>query len=164
MLVPDVLERLERRAPGRFNLTWVGEGPLAAPLAQEVARRGLADRLTLPGYVPFGAKLIERYRSAHAFVHVALTEGVPQVLFEAMGSGLPIVATDVGGVAAALGEAGLLVPPEDPGAVSAAILRLADEPELRRSLATRALERAGRETIESESDRVAAFIRGDGEA
>jgi glycosyltransferase involved in cell wall biosynthesis len=164
MLVPEVLEQLERRAPGRFHLTWVGEGPLAEPLAQEVARRGLADRLTLPGYVPFGGELIERYRSAHAFVHIALTEGVPQVLFEAMGSGLPIVATDVGGVAAALGEAGLLVPPEDPGAVSSAILRLGEDPELRRSLATRALERAGGKTIESESDRVAAFIRGDGEA
>lgn len=166
MMVPQVLEELERRAPGRFQLTWVGEGPLAEPLAREVARRGLIDRLTLPGYVPFGPELIERYRTAHAFVHIALTEGVPQVLFEAMGSGLAIVATDVGGVAPALelGAAGLLVPPEDPGAVSAAILRLAEEPDLRRALATRALELAGRETIESESDRVAAFIRGDGEA
>jgi glycosyltransferase involved in cell wall biosynthesis len=166
MMVPQVLEELERRAPGRFQLTWVGEGPLAEPLAREVARRGLIDRLTLPGYVPFGPELIERYRTAHAFVHIALTEGVPQVLFEAMGSGLAIVATDVGGVAPALelGAAGLLVPPEDPGAVTAAILRLAEEPDLRRALATRALELAGGETIESESDRVAAFIRGDGEA
>jgi glycosyltransferase involved in cell wall biosynthesis len=162
MIVPQVLEELERRAPGRFQLTWVGEGPLAEPLEREVARRELAERLALPGYVPFGPALIERYRSAHAFVHIALTEGVPQVLFEAMGSGLPIVATDVGGVAAALehGAAGLLVPPENSGAVSAAILRLAEEPDLRRALATRALELAGRETIESESDRVAAFIRG----
>jgi glycosyltransferase involved in cell wall biosynthesis len=166
MIVPAVLECLERRAPGRFHLTWVGEGPLAESLEQEVARRGLADRLTLPGYVPFGPALIERYRSAHAFVHIALTEGVPQVLFEAMGSGLPIVATDVGGVAPALerGVAGLLVPPDDPGAVSAAILRLAGDADLRLNLATRALELAARETIESESDRVAAFIRGNGEA
>jgi glycosyltransferase involved in cell wall biosynthesis len=162
MIVPQVLEELERRAPGRFHLTWVGEGPLAEPLAREVARRGLAERLALPGYVPFGPDLIERYRSAHAFVHIALTEGVPQVLYEAMGSGLPIVATDVGGVGAALelGAAGLLVPPQDPGAVSAAILRLSDEPDLRRALVTRALEVAGRQTIESESDRVALFIRG----
>jgi glycosyltransferase involved in cell wall biosynthesis len=166
MIIPQVLELLERRAPGRFHLTWVGEGPLAEQLAREVARRGLIDRLTLPGYVPFGPELIERYRSAHAFVHIAFTEGVPQVLFEAMGSGLPIVATDVGGVAPALelGAAGLLVPPEDPDAVSTAIMRLTEEPDLRQALATHALELAGRETIESESDRVAAFIRGDGEA
>jgi glycosyltransferase involved in cell wall biosynthesis len=164
MMVPEVLEELERRAPGRFHLTWIGDGPLADPLAQEVARRGLTDRLTLPGYIPFGPELIERYRAANAFVHIALTEGVPQVLFEAMGSGLPIVATDVGGVAAALesGGAGLLVPPEDPSAVSSAIIRLGDEPDLRQALGTRALELAGRETIESESARVAAFIRGDG--
>jgi hypothetical protein len=44
--------------------------------------------------------------------------------------------------------------------VSAAILRLSDEPDLRRALVTRALEVAGRQTIESESDRVALFIRG----
>ncbi len=162
LLVPELLAELERRAPGRFRLTWVGEGPLAGPLSEETARRGLTDRLVLPGYVPFGPDLIERYRAANAFVHVALTEGVPQVLFEAMGSGLPIVATDVGGVAAALesGEAGLLVAPEDPAALAAAIMRLTDEPSLRERLANRALELASRETIETESDRVAAFIRG----
>jgi len=166
LIVPELLEALERRAPGRFHLAWVGEGPLADALAEETARRGLGDRLNLPGYIPFGQELIDRYRSAHAFVHIALTEGVPQVLFEAMGSGIPIVATDVGGVAAALrsGDAGLLVPPEDPSALSAAILRLAEEPELREKLASRALELAGRETIESESARVSAFIRGSGRA
>ena len=166
MVVPELLAALERRAPGRFHLTWVGDGPLRDALAEETARRGLGDRLSLPGYIPFGRELIERYRSAHAFVHIALTEGVPQVLFEAMGSGLPIVATDVGGVADALqsGDAGLLVPPEDPAALSAAVLRLAEQPELRNQLASRALELAGRETIECESARVAAFIRGAGEA
>ena len=162
LLAADLLGELERRAPDRFRLTWVGEGPLAGQLADEAARRGLSERLTLPGYIPFGPKLIERYRSAHAFIHIALTEGVPQVLFEAMGSGLPIAATDVGGVAAALerGEAGLLVPPDDARALADAILRLGEDPELRRRLATRALELAGRETIETESARVAAFIRG----
>src|SRR4051794_4025156 len=162
MLVPRLLEALERRDAGRFHLTWIGEGPLSAPLAEEVARRGLAHSLTLPGYVPFGPELIEQYRNSHAFVHIALTEGVPQVLFEAMGSGLPIVATEVGGVAAALqsGEAGLLVPAGDAEALAGAILRLSDQPELRNTLATRALELAGRETIETESARVAEFIRG----
>jgi glycosyltransferase involved in cell wall biosynthesis len=166
MLVPDLLEELERRAPGRFRLTWVGEGPLAGPLSEETTRRGLSERLGLPGYVPFGPALIERYRSANAFVHIALTEGVPQVLFEAMGSGLPIVATDVGGVAAALesGEAGLLVPPEDSAALARALMRLKEDPTLRQSLASRALELAAKETIETESARVAAFIRGEEDA
>ena len=63
----------------------------------------------------------ERYRLADAFLHVSLTEGLPQVLFEAAAAGLPIVATDVGGVAEALGsERGIVVPPGDAGAAARA--------------------------------------------
>jgi glycosyltransferase involved in cell wall biosynthesis len=161
LLVPNVLEELERGQAGRFRLTWVGEGPMAGLVAEEASRRGVGGLLELPGYVPFGPALLEHYRAAHCFVHIALTEGVPQVLYEAMGSGLPVIATDVGGVSDALerGRAGVLVPPDDAHAVAAAILRFANEPELRRSLAERGLELARRVTIESESERVAAFIR-----
>jgi glycosyltransferase involved in cell wall biosynthesis len=163
MMVVRALKELERRAPGRFSLSWVGDGPLAEELSAEAVRQGVTDSLTLAGYIPIGPKLLERYRSSHAFVHVALTEGVPQVLYEAMGSGLPIVATDVGGVAEALewGRAGLVIPPEDPGSLAAAIERLSGDADLRDRLAGHALELAAMVTIESESARVAAFIRGD---
>ena len=55
-------------------------------------------------------------RSTHSsdvFLHVSWTEGVPQVLFEAFAAGLPVVATDVGGVAQAVDGAALLVAPGD---------------------------------------------------
>jgi glycosyltransferase involved in cell wall biosynthesis len=161
MIAVRMLEELERADPGRFRLTWVGSGPLAEPLADEARRCGLDGRLSLPGYVPFGPELLERYRFAHAFVHIALTEGVPQVLYEAMGAGLPIVATEVGGVGPALenGTSGLLVPPADPDALAAAVLRLSRAPDLREALARHALELAQRGTIESESAKVAGFIR-----
>jgi glycosyltransferase involved in cell wall biosynthesis len=161
LLVAHALADLEERDGRRFHLTWVGEGPMAGDLVAEAERLGVADRLTLAGFIPFGPSLLERYRSAHAFVHVSLTEGLPQVLYEAMSSGLPIVATDVGGVSVALeeGAAGLIVPPSDEQALVDAIERLAGDSELRRDLSTRALELARAVTIESESARVADFIR-----
>ena len=160
-LVVETLAELNRRRPGRFRLRWVGVGPLAEEVGRRAAEAGVGDRLELPGYVPFGPELLERYRGAHAVVHVSLTEGVPQVLTEALASGTPIVATDVGGVAAALeeGKAGLLVPPDDKEALVDAVLRLADEPEVRARLVDRGLELARERTLEAEAERVAAFIR-----
>ena len=113
------------------------------------------------GYVPFGPDLLGLYRDAHAFVHVSLTEGAPQVLVEALASGTPIVATDVGGVRAALdgGGAGLLVPPSDAEALAAAVLRLADDSALRSRLIAHGLELARTRTLEVEAARVADFLR-----
>lgn len=154
---------LDAEEPGRYDLTWVGEGPLAESLREEAAEQGVADHLELAGFVPPGEGLLDRYRSSAALVHTATTEGVPGVLNEALGLGVPVVATDVGGIRAALddGRAGLLVPPQDPAALAAAIRRLAREPELRRSLAGRGLELARRATVEEESSRVAEFISGE---
>ena len=161
-LVIEALAQLERSHPGRYSLTWVGTGHLEAELREHASRLGIEGCLHLPGFVPFGPKLLERYRSAEAFLHVSVTEGLPQVLYEAMGSGLPIIATDVGGVREALddGRAGLIVPPRDLQAVVDAVLRLDSDPELRRRLAGRALRLSEGVTIESQSERAASFIRG----
>jgi glycosyltransferase involved in cell wall biosynthesis len=160
MAAAEMLRELERAEPGRFRLTWVGEGPEREALARRAWELSLADRLDLPGYVPFGDELLRLYRETHAFVHISFTEGVPGVLYEAMGWGLPIVATDVGGVREALagGEAGLLVPPRDVGALTAAVRRLEAEPATRDELSERALATARRTSLDSESRRVAAFI------
>jgi glycosyltransferase involved in cell wall biosynthesis len=110
--------------------------------------------------VPFGPELLERYRRAHAFVHVSLTEGLPQVLVEAQASGTPIVATDVGSVRAALddGAAGVLVPPDDLDALVAGVERLLGDPVVRERMVRRGLELAHERTFERETSRVALFI------
>jgi glycosyltransferase involved in cell wall biosynthesis len=162
LLVVDVLAELERRHPDRFSLTWIGRGPLEDEVRARAESLGVADRLTLRGYVPFGPELLNLYRDADLFVHVSWTEGVPQVLVEALACGTPIVATAVGGVPTALdhGNAGLLVPPGDAVALADAIENLIDDPELRRQLVAHGLDLVRELTLEAEGDRVATFLGG----
>jgi glycosyltransferase involved in cell wall biosynthesis len=156
LLLADVLERL-RAQNSRWRLVVAGEGALLAELQADLARRGLTSHAELLGYVPV-SELLERYRSAHVFLHVSLTEGVPQVLIEAFASGLPVVATDVGGVRDAVGDGALLIGPADAPAAVAAVARVADEPELRARLIEAGLASAERHTLQAESARVVQFI------
>jgi glycosyltransferase involved in cell wall biosynthesis len=159
LLLADVLGKL-RAGDERWRLTVAGVGPLRRELEQRAAELGVAGALELAGYVPAGPELWRLYRESTAFLHVSLTEGVPQVLLEAQAAGLPIVATDVGGVRDALGGggAGLLVPPRDAEAAAGALRRLEREPELRRRLVASALERASQETLDAQLDRVVDFL------
>jgi glycosyltransferase involved in cell wall biosynthesis len=161
LLLVEAIAELERRRPGVYRLRWAGVGPLADDVRSRAEELGIGDRIELLGYLPF-PELLPLYREAHAFVHVSFTEGVPQVLTEALASGAPVVATDVGGVRSALddGRAGLLVPPADLRALVDAVLRISDDQELRRRLSTHGLELARGRTIEAEAARVAGFLRG----
>jgi glycosyltransferase involved in cell wall biosynthesis len=159
LLLLDVIEGLRRRDP-RWRLVAAGDGPLRDELAAQVAARGLAGVVELPGEVPNGPALWDLYRRSHAFLHVSFTEGLPQVLFEAQAAGVPIVATAVGGVPSAVdgGRTGLLIGPGDAGAAIAAVERLASDAELRRRLVVAARAEAGRETLEAQRDRVVDFF------
>ena len=161
---PDMLLKalalLEKRAPERYRLTIVGDGQLENQLRAEADRFG--DGVRFRGHVPNGPELFELYRASDIFVHVARTEGLPQVLTEAQAAGLPIVATDVGGVRAGLGGGteALLVPPNDPESLAAAIARLASDGDLRAGFRKLGIARARMLTLERQAARVAAFISG----
>ncbi len=156
----EALALLEKRTPGRYRLTIVGDGQLENQLRAEADR--FSDAVRFCGHVPNGPELFELYRAGDIFVHVARTEGLPQVLTEAQAAGLPIVATDVGGVRAGLGggDEALLVPPNDPEALAAAIARLASDGDLRAVFRERGFARARTLTLEHQAARVAAFISG----
>jgi glycosyltransferase involved in cell wall biosynthesis len=81
-------------------------------------------------------------------------------LIEAMAAGLPIVATDVGGVSNALdqGRAGMLVPPSDVEALVGSIERISEDDALRERMVMHGLDVARRLTIESQAAQVARFI------
>ncbi|MBV8479812.1 MAG: glycosyltransferase [Actinobacteria bacterium] len=158
LLLVDLLAELRRRRDWR--LTIVGTGPLAGRVRDRAREAGVADALDLVGYVPSGPALWEHYRAANAFVHVSLTEGLPQVIVEAQAAGTPVVATDVGSVASAVdrGESGLLVPPSDMRALVDALERLDGNPGLRARLVQAGHEHACRETMERRLDELAAFV------
>lgn len=158
LLLAPVLAIL-RGADPRWRLVVCGEGPMQDQLAARLSECLLADAAELRGYVAVDGGLLDVYRSSHVFLHVSMTEGMPQVLLEAFASGVPVVATAVGGVAEAAGDAALLIGPDDARAAADAVLRLAGDGELRRRLVRAGLELARRQTLEAETARVAAFIR-----
>jgi glycosyltransferase involved in cell wall biosynthesis len=160
LLLADVLAGL-RDEDDRWRLVVIGDGPLREALRERVAAAGLAGAVEFRGEVPSGPHLWKAYADAHVFLHVSKTEGLPQVLLEAQAAGIPIVATEVGGVPEALGHgaAGLLVPPDDAGAAVGALRRLAADPELRERLVGDASARISHETLEAQLDRLAAFLR-----
>lgn len=154
LLLGDVLDRLDPR----WRMVVCGEGPLEQELRERLRDLGVDGRAELRGYLPIDDGLMDLYRSASAFLHVSWTEGMPQVLLEAFAAGLPVVATAVGGVPEATDGAALLVPPGDAHAAAAALTRLERDPELRRELVGRGLERVRARTLEAESARVAEFL------
>jgi len=157
LLLADVLALLHRH-DRRWRLKVCGEGNLAGALQDRLAELGLTEHAELLGYVPIGEDLFELYRSSHAFLHVSWTEGFPQVLVEAFACGLPVVATDVGGVRAGVGAAALLVRPGDPQAAADALERIASDCDVRAQLTRAGLERASSLTLEAQIERLATFL------
>jgi glycosyltransferase involved in cell wall biosynthesis len=105
-----------------------------AALHAAVRETGLTDRIAVVGAVAQEG-LAEMYASADAFLLPSLYEGYGMVLAEAMARGLPLVCTTGGAAAETAGAAAIKVPPGDQSALTAAIRRLLDEPDLRRRLA-----------------------------
>jgi len=100
--LPDLMERLARRRPQLFWLI-AGDGPDRAWLEGEIRSRGLGARVRILGNVPNRGVSVY-YRLSRVLVMPSRQEGFPRVLIEAMASGLPFVATAVGGVEEVAGE------------------------------------------------------------
>jgi polysaccharide biosynthesis protein PelF len=99
---------------------------------------GLGDAATFEGRVD---SVVDAYHAGHVVLLTSISEGFPYTLIEAMASGKPTVATDVGGVREASGDAGLVVPPQHPDAMAQACLLLLSDADLRTSLGQAARSR-----------------------
>jgi glycosyltransferase involved in cell wall biosynthesis len=126
-------------APCRVRLA--GDGPALPTVASALARNGLSHRVELLGARADVPNLLAR---SEVFVLSSRSEGFPVSVLEAMAAGLPVVATDVGGVREAVedGETGFLVPAADSEALAGALERLLVDGELRRRLGAAGRARA----------------------
>jgi glycosyltransferase involved in cell wall biosynthesis len=133
--IAHLLEALKQWTSGasRWRLVLVGDGPDRAQLERTARAFDLGERVIFAG---FQTDTAQWYSAMDAFVLPSLTEGTPMVLLEAMASGLPLIATAVGGVPAMIrnGENGLLVPPANPMRLLEAMQATAANRELRERL------------------------------
>jgi sugar transferase (PEP-CTERM/EpsH1 system associated) len=137
----DVLQRLPalRR---HLRLVMVGDGPLRSECEAVLRDAGVADLAWLPGE---RSDVPEIMRGLDCFVLPSLVEGISNTILEAMASGLPVLATQVGGNADLVepGVTGELVPAGDVAALSAGLARMAGDPGR-----SRVMGAAGRRSVE----------------
>jgi glycosyltransferase involved in cell wall biosynthesis len=126
-----------RSAVPEVGIAVVGEG--AGRAALEPAARAAGVRLL--GHRPDAASDLTAF---DVLAMPSRYEGLSLTAIEGLAAGVPIVASDVPGLRDAIGDAGVLVAPEDPAALAAAVSALLRDPERRRALAVAGRERAAR--------------------
>ena len=133
----------------------MGDGAWRGRLTRLVKRLGLEDCVDMPGFVPHDE--LARYMQTHDMLVVPSVvhsngdrDGIPNVIMEALSMSMPVVATDVCGIAEVIrnGETGLLVPQRDPAALACAIRAMLADREAAESMAL-----AGRALVETMFDR-----------
>jgi colanic acid/amylovoran biosynthesis glycosyltransferase len=129
------------------TFTIAGEGPLRNELGEQAAALGIADKIFFPGFIS-QTQLRELFYQSHIFLHPSEVggdgnqEGVPNSMLEAMASGLPVFATEHGGIPEAIenGRSGVLVAECDDEALAAALLERIANPEALATMARNGAE------------------------
>ncbi len=155
----DALKKLhEKHLPA--TLTIVGGGPDRKSFEKQASRLGLQEAVTFEGYVKDHQRLREIYRAHDLFVLPSLTEGAPKVVIEAYAQGLPVVASNAGGIPDMVSEKnGILVEPGDPDALAEAIQRILHDDTYRLNLARHNLQEAHRYTMEAQVQHMTRHLR-----
>ncbi|MBK6779448.1 MAG: glycosyltransferase [Gemmatimonadetes bacterium] len=148
----DSLFRACVKLLGRWRLTVVGSGPAQESLEQLAERLGIASRVTWRGPVPSG-ELHHLWRELDCLVVPSRTtpqwvETFHPALVEAMGHGVTVVGTDAGALPELIDTAGLVVPEDDVGALTAALQHLSDAPRDRARLGREARLRVMAEFVD----------------
>lgn len=111
------------------KLILAGDGPLIANLKKQVCALSLEKNVIFLGYIP-NKDIVKYYQDACVYLLPSWNEGFPIVLFEAMGCGLPIVATNVGSVPNVItANNGVIVPIKSPDEIARAILYILGLPD-----------------------------------
>jgi glycosyltransferase involved in cell wall biosynthesis len=127
-LLLDVARKLIERTSD-VHLLLVGDGPERRDLHVHAERLGITGHVTFTGYATDPRPY---YSAMDAFILLSRSEGLPNVLLEAMAMGIPAICTPVGGIPGVIDpdNTGLLVSLDDVSAIVAAVQRLMDNPQL----------------------------------
>lgn len=117
----------------------IGEGSSRKQLEDYISSSGLTGKIFLTGFIPDAERYLKGF---DVFVLPSLKEGLPYTILEAMAAGLPVVATDVGGIPDLVKnrETGFLVPPRDPNALAEALKSVMEDKNLRSRFSTASLQ------------------------
>ena len=134
----NILLHALSRLPAGWRLRIAGDGPERGRLAALAASLGIVDRVVFLGWTQRD-ELPALYRSADVFVFPSYDEGMPNVVLEALASGLPIVATRIAGNNQLVvdGVNGMLIPPGDPIAFAKALEPVLNDARLRQEMGAR---------------------------
>ncbi|RKU18692.1 hypothetical protein C6503_09145 [Candidatus Poribacteria bacterium] len=116
-----------------WRCMFLGEGELEAELRALASEYGISDKIAFPG---FCEDVFSVLLTADVFVLPSLHESSPNALIEAMGIGMPCIASDVGGIVDLIEDEtnGVRVPPKDPTSLAAALQRILTEPDFAEKL------------------------------
>jgi phosphatidylinositol alpha-1,6-mannosyltransferase len=123
------------RSGSELRLVLAGDGPERSKLERQAVKLGIAERVEFRGDVAHDL-VPNVLRELDIFAMPSREEGFGVAAIEASATQLPVVASDTHGIPDAVqhGRTGLLVPPNDAGALAEAIARLSSDPELRERL------------------------------
>jgi len=156
----DALPAIRQQAAGPFVINVVGDGPDKDILLKQIETLGVGECVRFYGYVEHD-KLPEYYLDADIFVLPSLAEGMPNVVLEAMGSGLPVVATRVAGSEDLVqdGQNGFLIAPKNPSELGNALLRLINDRDLRERMGAASKTLVQKYTWERVTEQYLAFYQ-----
>lgn len=142
------------------NLDIVGSGMEEQNLRELTHRLDLNEQVSFHGYIAFGDSLFFYYRAADFFVLPSLSEGIPQVLFEAMAFGIPIIATRIPSLQAMIRhrENGWLVEPGSATDLANAISELGDNPTVVETLRKHAKDDFFVHTLEFQQEKMLSTL------
>ncbi len=148
---------LAERQPS-LRILLAGDGEDRAPLEERARREDLRGRVIFTGHLDDPRPALA---AMDIFVLPSLNEGQGRAAVEAMAAGLPVIASEVGGLPEVLdgGGAGLLVPPGDPAALAAALDELLSSPARRAALAEAGRRRVSRYGLETMIDGLDGLYR-----
>lgn len=135
-LMIDIAQRVVQKRDD-IDFLLAGDGPQKILLQEQIKKKGLQDRFMLAGHVD---NMADFYQGLHLFLNTSLHEGLPMSVLEAMSFGIPVIASNIGGIPEIItnGKDGYLLPEPDPNLFAEKCLKIFENDNIRKILSNNA--------------------------